>query len=134
MKVIQISGMKGLLGVVFIGCCLAAGFVAFPGLVAMSAWNWIADKYLSVPQINLFQGILLWAIAALIYFIADKKKVVVSFNNASQLSEEELKYLMRKIKHDEIKSRLVERSRQINQEIISRKEDNEKSEKEKVSK
>lgn len=36
MKVIQINGIKGLITAVFIGVCLFAGFVLFPGYTAMA--------------------------------------------------------------------------------------------------
>ena len=42
MKVVKIDGFKGIFAAVFIGVCLFAGFVIFPGMVAMHLWN----KYL----------------------------------------------------------------------------------------
>ena len=59
-RIIQINGFRGLLTALFIITCLAAGFIAFPGFVAMNIWNYFAGS--NVPQINLYQEILLWAI------------------------------------------------------------------------
>ena len=38
-KIIQIAGFRGLFMALFIGICLAAGFVVFPAKVAVYAWN-----------------------------------------------------------------------------------------------
>ena len=76
-KIIQITGIKGILIALFVLTCAIAGFVAFPGLVAMNVWNYFAKDV--VPTINLYQGILLWGIIALIYFIANKQSFSVSF-------------------------------------------------------
>lgn len=94
-KIIQINGLRGLLVAFFIVTCLAAGFVVFPGFVAMNLWNKFA---INLPQINLYQGILLWAIVAIIYFITTKQSFAVSFGAPKELSEEELRVLMNRVK------------------------------------
>ena len=84
-KIIQIAGFRGILTAVFVVTCLGAGFVAFPGLVAMTIWN----KYVTVlPQINLLQGILLWAMVALICYIANNQRLAISFESPKELTEE----------------------------------------------
>ncbi|MDR1327245.1 MAG: hypothetical protein LBJ74_02425 [Heliobacteriaceae bacterium] len=97
-RVVQITGLRGLLIMVFIGVCLAAGFVAFPGYAAMRLWNHFStDNW--VPAINLIQGTLLWAIIAIIVYMANcKDKYLVTMRHSSELSEEELQKLMEKIK------------------------------------
>lgn len=98
MKIIQIDGIRGLITAAFIGVCLFAGFAIFPGWVAMNLWN----KYLVVPymfpSLNLFQGVLLWAIAAISYCIVSRKGLAVSFKNSPELSDDELKSIIRKAK------------------------------------
>ncbi len=116
-KIIQINGFRGLITALFIVTCLAAGFIGFPGFVAMSIWNRFAG--INVPQINLFQGILLWAIVALIYFIASKQSVVVSFATPKELNEEELKTLMDRVK-------MQSQARIINKMILKNLEESEK--------
>ena len=108
-KIIQISGLKGLVTAIFVVVCLAAGFVAFPGLVAMSIWNHFAGSF--VPEINLYQGILLWAIVALIYFIANKQSFSVSFEAPKELNEEEMNVLMERI-------RMQSQAKMLNQMMI----------------
>lgn len=95
-KIIQICGIKGILTALFIVTCLAAGFIAFPGYVAMTIWNHFTTGI--TPAINLYQGILLWAIVAIIYFIATKQRFAVSFGAPKELNEEELKVLMERVK------------------------------------
>ena len=57
-KVIQIAGIRGLLLVGFVAVCLVAGFVVFPGLVAMHLWNYAVSFTYFIPAINIYQGIL----------------------------------------------------------------------------
>ena len=42
-RVIQVSGLRGILMMAFIGTCLAAGFIAFPAICAMKLWNYAAN-------------------------------------------------------------------------------------------
>ena len=116
-KIIQINGFRGLLTALFIITCLGAGFIAFPGFVAMNIWNYFAGS--NVPQINLYQGILLWAIIFLTYFIATKQRVAVSFATPKELNEEELKTLMERVK-------MQSQARMINKMILKNLEENEK--------
>lgn len=97
-KIIQISGLRGLLLAVFIITCLIAGFVVFPGFGAMYLWNITMASSFSLPAINIFQGILLWLIAALIFYLTGGSQSVVQFKSTSQLSDYELKELMSRIK------------------------------------
>ncbi len=98
MKIIQIDGIRGLITAAFMGVCLFAGFVMFPGYVAMSLWN----KYLVVPYVfpslNLLQGVLLWGIVAISYCIVSKKGLAVSFKNSPELSDAELHSIIQRAK------------------------------------
>ncbi len=118
-KIIQINGLRGLITALFIVTCLTAGFVVFPGLVAMSIWNLFAGE--NIPEINLFQGILLWSIIFLTYFIATKQSVAVSFATPRELNEEELKTLMERVK-------MQSQARMINKMILKNIEEKEKQE------
>jgi len=96
MKIIQIDGIKGLITVAFVALGLFSGFIVSPGFVAMYLWNkYLAAAYL-LPQINLFQGILLWAIAVIVYFILTKDGFAVSFGSTKELSDEELNAIIQK--------------------------------------
>ena len=90
LNIIKINGLRGLLFAGMVVTCLAAGFIAFPGYVAMHLWNYITASFV-IPQIGLFQGVLLWGIIVASYFIFRKKKVVVCIKTPQGLSEEELK-------------------------------------------
>ena len=96
--IIQISGLRGLLTVIFIISCLAAGFIAFPAIVAMHIW-YFAASYVAIPVINVYQGVLLWAIVAISVFILnDRKKFLVAFKAPDRLSESEMKSLLERMK------------------------------------
>lgn len=114
-KIIQIAGFRGLFMALFIGICLAAGFVVFPAKVAVFAWNYIALNYLSIPSINLFQGVLLWAIIVMICYMANNNQMVISFVQPKQLSEDEMKRLMERIK-------IQAQARQLNTMVLKSEE------------
>ena len=91
LNVIQIKGVRGLILAGFVVCCLAAGFIVFPGWVGMHLWNYLATCSKALPLIGLVQGILLWGILAISYFIFRKEKVVVCMKSPQGLTDEELK-------------------------------------------
>lgn len=97
-RVIQIRGIRGLLITMFIVCCLIAGFVAFPAFMTMHAWNYLAAKTGSFPTINFYAGVLLWAIITLSVYLFNKHKFIISFNAQHELTEDELKEVVSKIK------------------------------------
>ena len=95
MKIFQINGFRGLVMTAFIACCLFAGFVVFPGVVAMYLWNKYLVNLLSFPTLSLFQGVLLWGITAVSYFIISNGKLPVSFETPDSLSDAELNMIMK---------------------------------------
>ena len=74
LRVIQITGLRGILSVCFVGLCLTAGFVGFPSIVLYKFWNYIAGYVPRMPVINIIQGLLLWGILATLYLIINEKK------------------------------------------------------------
>lgn len=98
MKIIQIDGFKGLITAAFIGICLFAGFVVFPGMVSMHLWNKYLVNLFMFPVLDLFQGVLLWGIIAISYCILSKKGLAVTFKESEALSEIELEKIMKKAK------------------------------------
>lgn len=92
LNIIKISGLRGLIIAGLVICCLAAGFIVFPGYVAMHIWNYFVSNFAqTVPVIGLFQGVLLWGILVASYFVFRKNKLVVCIKTPQGLSEEELK-------------------------------------------
>ena len=89
---IAANGKSGFLG------ALAAGFIAFPAILAMHAWNYFANM-IAFPVINIYQGLLLWAIIAISGFIInDRKKFLVAFKAPDRLSDEDMRKLMERVK------------------------------------
>lgn len=107
LKVIQIRGFKGLFMALFIISCLIAGFIAFPAFLSMNAWNYLCSKVTSLPEINFFQGLLLWAILAFSAFIFNNKKFIVSFNSEQELSEDEVKQVISRIKTQTLEKHML---------------------------
>lgn len=97
LRVIQISGIRGLLSAAFVVACLIAGFVGFPALVLNKLWNHIADITGTIPYINMFQGLILWAILAVSYLILNKKqRYLVAFE--PKTSRRDIKDIINEIK------------------------------------
>ncbi len=105
-KIIQISGLRGLIFIAFVAVCLVAGFVVFPGLVGMCLWNNLLSPYFNVPEINILQGVLLWSIVALIIYLSGSGRSVVQMKKAAQLNESEIRDLMDRIKTQSQASRI----------------------------
>jgi hypothetical protein len=91
LNIIRINGIRGLCMAGLIATCFAAGFIAFPGWVAMHLWNVLAAHYVGIPYVGILQGILLWGIIVALYFMLKKDRVVVCVKTPQGLSEEELK-------------------------------------------
>lgn len=107
MNVIQIKGVRGIILASFIVCCLIAGFIAFPGLVLMYLWNYMTTYLQTIPDIGLFQGILLWGIILASYFLFRKEKVIVCMKTPQGLSEEELKAVFADIKKQSLEDPIL---------------------------
>lgn len=107
LNVIQIKGIKGLVIAGLVVCCLAAGFIAFPGWVGMHVWNYLASYIETIPSIGLFQGILLWGIIIASYFTFRKEKVVVCLKSPQGLSEEELKAVFADMKKQSLEDPIL---------------------------
>lgn len=120
MKVIQINGFRGVALGLFVVSCLIAGFVAFPAFLSMCLWNALAAKVYSIPSLSFFGGLLLWGIIALSFIIFNKKKFLISFNTPHELSEDEIKNVLSKIKNTDfsnISKDLNEKTEIVNDEI-----------------
>ncbi len=114
LNVIQINGLRGLLISGMIVACLCAGFVVFPGWVFMHLWNYSfkylnAQYMLTVPNIGLIQGILLWGMIAVTYFTFRKNKFIVCVKTPQGLSDEELKSVFADLK-DQAKEEMIIKS------------------------
>ncbi len=97
-KVLQIKGFRGMLFTIFMTSCIISGFVAFPAFMLMNIWNYFSTQTAFFPLINFGQGVLLWAIIVFSIIVFSKKMFIVSFNAQQELSEDEVKDVMSKIK------------------------------------
>lgn len=129
-RIIEIKGFRGILTTIFMVTCLAAGFIVFPGYVAMSIWNHFAEY--NLPQLCLYQGVLLWVIIALSYYILTKKNVSVSIAAQRELNEEELNILMNRIKIQSearaLNKMLIKDIEELKKEDFSKSEETSESE------
>ena len=98
MNVIEIRGIRGLIITGCAICCLAVGFIGFPGWILMHLWNYLASFSPEVPAIGIVQGVLLWGIVIASYFAFKKDKFIVCFRTPKGLSEDELKSVFADLK------------------------------------
>lgn len=127
LNVIQIKGVKGLIMLVMIGCCLVAGFIVFPGWVAMNIWNVLASLVNNAPSIGIIQGVLLWGIIVASYF----ERVVVCMKTPQGLNEEELKAVFADIKKQTQDDKIIQamlKARETELKLNEKEEDNKKTE------
>ena len=116
-KVITINGIRGLFAAVFVVFGLVAGFIISPGWVCMQIWNKIAEETLSITTMNLFQGIMLWAIIALSLYALNNKRTLIGFGTYPTLSPDQIKDIMDRAKANELKNTLKKEFENINKEI-----------------
>ena len=131
LNVIQIKGIKGLIMLVMVGCCLVAGFIVFPGWVAMNIWNVLASLVNNAPSIGIIQGVLLWGIIVASYFTFRKERVVVCMKTPQGLNEEELKAVFADIKKQTQDDKIIQamlKARETELKLNKKEEDNKKTE------
>lgn len=131
LNVIQIRGIRGLIIAGVVVCCLAAGFIVFPGWVAMHLWNITASYIETIPAIGLIQGVLLWGILIAAYFTFRKNKVVVCLKSPKGLDEEELKAVFADIKRQSVEDPVLQamlKAREAELNIIKNEKTEDKDE------
>lgn len=114
-KVITINGIRGMIAAIFIVLGLIAGFIVSPGWVCMQLWNYIFEDSGTVALMNIYQGIMLWAIIALSLYALNNKKALIGFGSYQGLSPEQIKDIMNKAKQSE--SKIIKDIEAINKEI-----------------
>lgn len=92
-NIIQLSGLRGILLILFLICCAATGFLVFPGWICMHLWNYAASFVIDAPTMVLYQGVMLWCILGLMIFVLNKNSVAISFKSVSP-GEERIKRIM----------------------------------------
>lgn len=101
-KVITINGIRGMLTLVFIVLGLIAGFIVSPGWACMKIWNHIFEQSNTIAAMNLFEGIMLWAIIALVLYALNNKRPLIGFGSYQGLSPEQIKEIMKRARQSEV--------------------------------
>ena len=112
-KVITINGIRGMLAAFFVVCGLIAGFIISPGWLCMKLWNLISEYSSYSVSMNLFQGIILWAIIALSLYALNNKRALIGFGSYPGLSPEQIRDIMERTKQAEAKFLNDMKERQI---------------------
>ena len=102
-KVITINGIRGMIVAVFVVLGLISGFIISPGWVCMKLWNYIFEDSGFVALMNIYQGIMLWAIIALSLYALNNKRALIGFGSYPSLSPDQIKDIMNRSKQSELK-------------------------------
>lgn len=121
LRVIQITGFRGILSAIFIVACLIAGFVGFPAIVLEHGWNKLAQISGLLPDINGFQGLILWGILAVTYMIINKKQRYLAVFEPKPRNPKEIKDII-----NEIKAQSAALKKEVPQHVEEEKKDKEK--------
>lgn len=108
MNIIQIRGIRGLIVAGAAVCCLAVGFIWFPGWVLMQLWNLCASYTTAIPVIGIIQGIILWGICIAAYFAFKRDKLVVCLKAPQGLSEDEIKEVFADLKEESTQDKIIQ--------------------------
>ena len=100
-KVVTINGVRGIFAAIFVVLGLIAGFIISPGWVCMQLWNKIFEDSNVVSLINIYQGIMLWAIIALSLYALNNKRSLIGFGAYQGLSPDQIKDIMERAKESE---------------------------------
>lgn len=102
-KVVTINGFRGVIAVIFIVFGLISGFVVSPGWVCMKTWNYFFENSTTLATMNIYQGIMMWAIIALSLYALNNRKTVIGFNSFQGLTPDQIKDIMRRSREAELK-------------------------------
>ena len=102
-KVITINGFRGIIAAIFIVCGLVAGFIISPGWVCMKLWNQVFEYSNHISTMNIYQGILLWSIIALVIYALNNKKALIGFGTCTGLSPDQIRDIMERTRKAEAK-------------------------------
>lgn len=100
-RVITVNGIRGLIAALFCIAGLIAGFVISPGWVCMKTWNHFFEYSSTLSVMNIWQGIMLWAVIALSLYALNNKRTLIGFGSYKGLTPEQIKEVIRKAKEAE---------------------------------
>ncbi len=125
-RVITINGIRGMLMAIFLVLGLIAGFIISPGWLCMTLWNNYAAETLSLANMNLIQGIMLWAIIALSLYALNNRHMLIGFGSYQGLTPEQMSDVMNRAKasEDRIKSDIERITRELKEKAAMKVEEN----------
>lgn len=104
---IKIKKIREILFAVFIVICVCDGFIEFPAKIVTYLWNY-TSKYFAIPMINIWQGLLLWIVIALLIYLSNKAEAWISISSPRELTDDEMAELLQRIKTHQIKPLIVD--------------------------
>lgn len=114
-RIIEITGVKGVIIGLFMAVCLSVGFIVFPAKVAQFCWNYLSTIWSIMPRINLLQGALLWAIVAIGIYLLSNRKLSISLSQPMELSEDEIQGLLNKIRAQKLARKLASKGSEVDE-------------------
>lgn len=100
-KVITINGIRGMIVAVFVVLGLIAGFIISPGWVCMKTWNYFMESSSLFSLMNIYQGIMCWAMIALALYALNGKRSLICFGTYSGMSPHRINEIVKRAKAEE---------------------------------
>lgn len=102
-KVVELSGLSGLLILVFVLTSLFCGFILFPIWILMTLWNYIVGNMMHGAVINYFQSALLWIAIILSFYLLTQYSVSIKIQQEEFSENTDIKEIIGEIseKHDD---------------------------------
>ncbi len=101
LKIIQISGFRGIFLLCFVLFGLFCGFVVFPVWMTMQVWNYIVVDFLHLPEINAIQGSLMWSIICLLAYMSFKNSFAIRVHSDESIKNDiELKSIVQEYEQE----------------------------------
>jgi hypothetical protein len=100
-KIVQISGISGILLVGIIVTSVLCGFILFPVWLVMMGWNSVIAINLKIPVINFIQAGLLWSAVLITLYIILRNSISIRIQKDDSFEHKDIKEIITEIREKE---------------------------------
>ena len=101
-KIVQISGLSGILlvGILFTG--IFCGFMLFPVWLVMMGWNAVIASSFNAPIINYLQAALLWSAIVIVFYILLRNSISIKIQKDDGIEQRDIKDIISEIREKDL--------------------------------
>lgn len=100
-KIVQISGISGILLAVILISGILCGFMFFPVWLVMTGWNSLITKSFNVPVINIMQAGLLWSAILITMYILLRNSISIRIQKEDPFEKRDISDIITEMKEKE---------------------------------